>query len=183
MQPGTEYENTSLCIKVMSIARTFCVQNLYTKNHQVYLRINGLIFIISTIEMFLFLERLFSRKGVSPVPAFYVLCFHWYSFNRVVSHLRCSKNMMMGGSRILSLEGWWLGAYPGPESMVAMVMLLLCQGCFSLWVERSSPASNYVGFWQLERMLKWCAASPDGSSESLHLNPIGNSGPAEERGN
>lgn len=52
-------KNALLHIKVMSIACKFCVQYL---NHQVYLRINGLIFIISSIEMFLFLERFFQER-------------------------------------------------------------------------------------------------------------------------
>ena len=61
--------------------------------------------------------------------------------------------MVMGGSRALSLKRWLLGAYPGPRSSVTMVTLQLCQGCSSLWEERSSPASSYVGFWQLEGVL------------------------------
>lgn len=96
---------------------------------------------------------IFSSKVFSPVPAFHLSYFHWYSFNGVVSHLRCSKNMVMGGSRVLSLKRWLLGAYPGPRSSVAMVTLQLCQGWSSLWAERSSPASSYVGFWQLEGVL------------------------------
>lgn len=87
--------------------------------------------------------------------------FHLWSFNGVASHFE-----VVGGDTIRSLEGWLLGAHPGPRSPVAMVILRLCQGCFSLWVERSSPASSYVGYWQLERRLTWCAASPAGSSES-----------------
>lgn len=82
--------------------------------------------------------------------------------------------------------------YPQPERMiverpawarglVAMATLLLCHGCSSLWVERSSPASKYVGSWQLER-IRNNALLPQTRARSLLLNPLGSSGSVEERG-
>ena len=116
---------------------------------------------------FIVFNRVFPRKGIFPSTSPPCTMLSLTSFNGVLSHWRHSKKYGDGGSRILSLRRWLLGASPGPRSTVAMVTLLLCQGRFSQWEERSSPASSYVGFWQLERTPKWRTTSPDGSSESL----------------
>lgn len=143
-------------------------------NQQLSLRIKSLTLIISNVEnvscvkeSLLFLIEFSQERYFLHCQPSTDLCFHWYSFYSRISHLRWRKNLVMGGSRILSLKRWLLGVYSGPRSTVTMVTVRLCQGCFSLWEERRSPASSYVGFWQLEKILQRHTASPDGSSERL----------------
>lgn len=119
-----------------------------------------------------------------PVPTPHSGRSQWYWCNRLVSHLRCSENVVVGGSRIQSLQEGGLGAYPGPRNLVAVAMLLLCQGCFSLWVGRSSlPCQQLRGLLAAGENAEMMHCFPDGSSESLHFNPTDNSGPAEMQGN
>lgn len=180
--------SASVRVLVVSAGRrvnaTFSIRTIGSVWESVALFSSQLVLKVFAVQIHLYcLYRDFLKKCYfSPVLALHVWRSHRSSLNGVISRLRGSENVVVGGSGSLSLKGWLLGARPGPQSTVAMVILLLCQGSFSLWVERCSPASSSVGFWQLERRLKWCSASPDGSSESLLLNPTGNSGPVAGRG-
>lgn len=188
MQLGTGSEEWVL--QVVLVPCKFCVQHL---NHQLCSRIHGpyshdiwswkwfwckglfIVFIIS------------EERCCLPVPTLHSGRFQWYWCNRLVSHLRCSENVVMGGSGIHSLQEGGLGglgAYPGPWSLVAVATLLLCQGCFSLWAGRSSlPCQQLRGLLAAGENAEMMHCFPDGSSKSLHFNPTGNSGPAEAQGN
>ena len=67
---------------------------------------------------FIVFNSVFSRKGIFPSTSPPCTMLSLTSFNGVLSHWRHSKKYGDGGSRILSLRRWLLGASPGPRSVV-----------------------------------------------------------------
>lgn len=115
----------------------------------------------------LLLSRSFPRNLCPPGPELLLLCLINIHLIECFCTFASVKTQDDGGQQNPPPARVIIGSASWPRGAVAMETLLICQGCFSLWVEISSPASNYVGFWQLERMLKWCAASPYVSSKRL----------------